>query len=116
MSLPVNFESTWSVDPLFDSFGSSILVFFSTATAVGKEIFAVLDANENIGLQSPDPPGSKMEISVRATDIVKPNYRDRFVIRDSSGDEVSWYPTQNISGGPRIGTWEIELTRSTRRQ
>ena len=115
MSLPVSFDTTWMVDPLFDSFGSSILVFASTATAAGKEIFAVIDANEDLSLQSPDPPGSKMVISIRATDLPKPNYRDRFVIRDSSGDEESWYPTANISGGVRIGVWEIELTRSTRR-
>jgi hypothetical protein len=116
MSLPIRFDDPFLVDPFFDSFGSSILVFLSTATAAGREIFAILDSNENLSLQSPDPPGANMTVCVRATDLPKPNYRDRFVIRDSSGDEESWYPTQNISGGQRIGTWEIELTRATRRR
>ena len=115
MSLPIRFDDPFIVDPLFDSFGSSILVFFSTATSVGKEVFAVLDSNEDLGFQTPEPPGGRMMIAVRATDVPRPNYRDRFVIRDSSGDEVDWYPTQNMSGGPRLGIWNIQLTKSTRR-
>jgi len=115
MSLPVQFNDDWIVDPVFDSFGSSILVFLSTATSVGKEIIAILDSYESLGLQEPDMPGQVMQITIRTTDVPKPNYRDRYVIRDSSGDEVSWYPTRNMNGGHRIGTWDIELTKSTRR-
>ena len=112
----VDFSDLQTIDPFFDCFGSTVLVYLSTATAVGKEINAILDAGGSVGIQSPDPPGSVMSVVVRATDIPKPNYRDRYVIRNSSDEDEDWYLITNDAGGVRIGTWDLTLTKSTRRR
>ena len=111
----VDFAALENVDPFFDIFGSTVTVYLSTSTALGKEINVILDAGESLGIQSPDAPGSRMSVVVRATDIPAPNYRDRFVIRNSSDEDENWYLTENVAGGVRIGTWDLTLTRSTRR-
>lgn len=66
------------------------------------------------GIQSDVPISDRMLIEVASSDILSPNYRDEFLIPNSSGEDQEWFLLRYVSGGSKTGTLILELTKSSR--
>lgn len=67
--------------------------------------------DQNATLQDPEPPGDSIIIFVKTSEVENPQYKDQFIINSES-----WYLRKNLSGGSNDGIFELEISRSERRQ
>lgn len=84
------------------------------STAYPREIMALVYESGDLGIQDDNPIYDKMQIVVKAEDVPDPSYRDTFIIKNSSGDEESWWFAGYIIGGDRNRAWTFELSRTAR--
>jgi len=96
------------VATLIDRHGDEI-----TSTPSGGEATTinVFMKGQNPAIQGTEPPSDSLTLVVKSSDISDPQKGHTFTI---SGE--TWYLVKNIGGGSHLGFWELEITRSGRRQ
>ena len=75
---------------------------------------AHLSESGDYGIQSDVPISDRLLVEIVATSIPELSYRDRFLIKNSSGEDQDWFMFRYVSGGHRTGTIVFELTKSSR--
>ena len=88
-------------------FGESVTY---TPSGGAAKTITICYADENLAIQTPQPPGDSMIILVQYTDATAPGRGDSFTIHSAT-----WYLEGITAGGPEEGIWHIRVTRSARR-
>lgn len=108
-----------------DQFKDDLLIFFDTDEfaevitytpygSTARDINAIPQESGDVGIQSATPAYDRMTIVIRATDATAPSYRDTFTIKNSSGEDETWYMYNYLLGGHKSEIWTFELAKTSR--
>jgi len=108
-------QMTEDLSPFFDTeeFAEEIKYLHKGSTDYDL-IKAHITESGDYGIQSDVPISDRIMVEIIATSIAELNYRDRFLIINSSGEDQDWFMFRYVSGGHRTGTIIFELTKSSR--